>query len=162
MRVRAYVIVLLHQPASQPDRFLISNLSACAVCAAVQSEGVCCAALWRCLMQPTSSPPCPLCLCLHPSVVSSSRLFSHTHHSDLPIFYPLPVYLSHPPSPPHVYVHARHTAAAPFHAISAASSLAYPPLPLSRPNSLSIAKLSMPSSRAFLSSSTGVCRRRLA
>ena len=72
-------------------------------------------------------------------IVPSSRLVSsrlpsltHTYLSSC---------LSHPPSPPHVYVHARHTAAAPFHAISAASSLAYPPLPLSRPNSLSIANL---------------------
>ena len=42
-------------------------------------------------------------------------------------------------SPCALYVHARHTAAAPFHAISAPSSLAYPPLPLLLPNSLSIA-----------------------
>ena len=64
-------------------------------------------------------------------------------------------YLSHPPSPPHVYVHARHTAAAaaaPFHAISAPSSLAYSPLPLSRPNSLSIAnpRCNRPSVHAIL------------
>ena len=83
-------------------------------------------------------------------IVPSSRLVSsrlpsltHTYLSSC---------LSHPPSPPHVYVHARHTAAAPFHAISAPSSLAYPPLPLSRPNSLSIAnpRCNRPSVHAIL------------
>ena len=85
-------------------------------------------------MQPTAARRVLCSLFLSPSIhrtlvlVSSSLSYSH-----------LSSFLSHPPSPPHVYVHARHTAAAPFHAISAASSLAYSPLPLSRPNSLSIA-----------------------
>lgn len=101
-------------------------------------------------MQPTAARQV-LCLCLHPSIVRSTRLLSHAH-SNPSTFYLLPAYLSHPPSPPHVYVHARHTAATSFHAISAASSLAYSPLPLSQPNSLSIAnpRRTSPSAHAIL------------
>ena len=121
--------------SSQPDRFLISNLSACAVCGALRCSRLCAALRWWCLMQPAPARRV-VCLCLFVRLLLLSSLttiyliFSSSC---------LPACLSHPPSPPHVYVHARHTAAAPFHAISAASSLAYPPLPLSRPNSLSIA-----------------------
>lgn len=113
---------------SQPDRFRISNLSACAVGGALQSS-VCCVAVVP--DATSSSPPCRL----FRSPSSARLVFPLTLQ---PIFLLLPC-LSHPPSPTHVYVHARHTAAAPFHAISAPSSLAYPPLPLSPPSPLSIA-----------------------
>jgi hypothetical protein len=121
-----YVIV------DQPARFLISNLSACAVrCVAVQC--VLC-----CVPDATSSPPCRSTV----SISAVCRLLSPLPLTDCLLL----ACLSHPPSPPHaiaavcaLYVHARHTAAAPFHAISAPSSLAYPPLPRPLPNSLSIA-----------------------
>ena len=127
----AYVIVLHQQPARS-----LSNIEPvclrCVRCVAVQSI-VCCVAVV--VPDATStSPSCRLSLSVRPS---SLTLIAYYNLPDLLFF--LPACLSHPPSPPHVYVHARHTAAAPFHAISAASSLAYSPLPLSRPNSLSIA-----------------------